>query len=163
MKKTIKTGKHRGWPPSFGFYINKKIMTKEVIFHENCKYDLRDLDQYDINKLFGIGYFWSHHKDSARFGWSFDIESKKMMLHAYCYVDGERVVKDLIRVPLEEKIRCSIRVEKGNYVFTVSTKEVNFTDKIPFNHSKTFAYPLGLYFGGNKKAPHKMDITINNV
>ena len=61
---TIKAGKHRAWPFRFGLYWFKKKICFRVSFDQSCKYQLADDDQLDINKLFGVGYFPNHHKDT---------------------------------------------------------------------------------------------------
>ena len=69
MNYRIHKGKHRAWPPVFGLFW-KKEMSRDVYFDLSAKYDLPgDADDEDVNKLFGFGFFPSHHIESARFGW----------------------------------------------------------------------------------------------
>ena len=72
MQLTIKKGRHRPFLPTFGLWKRKRSFERLVTFHRSCAYMLPDGDQLDVNKLFGVGYFPHHHKDSARFGWNYN-------------------------------------------------------------------------------------------
>jgi hypothetical protein len=63
MKYTFKKGNHRPNKLTFGLFVNKKSVVRDVIFHDSCRYYLAGEDQYDVNKLFGLGYLWHHHTD----------------------------------------------------------------------------------------------------
>jgi hypothetical protein len=127
------------------------------MFHADCAYYLPGIDQMDTNKIFGIGYLWSHHADSARFGWRYNGETEKIVLSAYAYVGGERVIIDLGEVPFGKYVRLTIKVDYGKYVFYVDGFEARY---IEFHHKKKCGYPLGVYFGGNRLAPSTMHIDI---
>jgi len=91
MKKAIiREGRHRSNISFFVPFINKCMMSYSVVFTNSCEYDLVNNDQYDINKIFGLS-FGLHHKNSARFGWRWNTEKKKIEILAYVYVNGKRV------------------------------------------------------------------------
>ena len=46
-------------------------------------------DHLDVNKLFGMSYGF-HHKNSARFGWRWDLEKNLVEILGYTYVNGVR-------------------------------------------------------------------------
>jgi hypothetical protein len=152
---TIHKDTHRAKPLRFGLWFNKRTITKDVMFFDDCAYYLPGIDQLDTNKLFGIGYLWSHHKDSARFGWRYNSEKNKIVLSAYAYVSGNRVIIDLAEIPFGKYVRCTIKVDYGKYVFYVDGFETRY---IEFAHKKKIGFPLGVYFGGNKLAPSTMHI-----
>ena len=116
---------------------------------------------FDINKLFGIGYFWGHHTDSARFGWRYEPEIDKIEIFAYCYVNKERVERWLCDVRFNEQNLFGISVQKNNYFFWVINSNSGTpvsSETINKDHKKKFSYSLGAYFGGDARAPHKMKI-----
>lgn len=164
MKYKIPKGAHRARPPLFGLWICKSIIQKQVCFTDSCRYDLPGADQFDTNKLFGIGYLFNHHVDSARFGWLWNPVKQKIEIAAYCYIGGERIIKTICEVDTNKEYVLKLRIVGGSYVFSV--KEGSYlinSCTIPFSHKKKFGYPLGVYFGGSRKAPHSMAIEMKNV
>jgi hypothetical protein len=167
MTLRIHKGNHRatGWLWRLRLWIGKKTIRKQVIFDFSCKYELPGNDQYDTNKLFGIGYLWSHHKDSARVGWRWDIDLNRFIISAYCYINGDRQIHELGEVLANKPYVIEIAITDSMYIFKI-TKENSATVGgaiIDHYHRKKFSFPLGLYFGGNKPAPHDMKIQIKNV
>ncbi|THU34236.1 hypothetical protein FAM09_24775 [Niastella caeni] len=168
MIYTIFKGRNRARPWRFGFWWNRKCFAWAVKFEESCRYDLQSGDQYDINKLVGIGYLPNHHKHSARFGWSYQLETGKIELHAYCYVNGARVKKSIALCDIGKDYRIGLRISSFGYHFTCDEKHAfNYQGKgyviIAHRHKKKFCYRLGIYFGGNQPAPHEMEIQIIKV
>lgn len=167
MTYRIKKGKHRAWPPLLGLWYNKRVLRRVLSFDFSAKYDLVNDDQEDTNKLFGIGYLWSHHRDSARFGWRYDNNRHRFILSAYLYVAGERIIKDLCSVVAHRCYIAELQVLPGMYQFRVTDAEqpaiVYGDGTIHFSHCKKWAFPLGLYFGGNQAAPHDMIIKMKKV
>lgn len=154
MTKRIKAGSHRAWPPSFGFWWGKRKFTREIVFHSSCRYQ-PDAEN-DINKLWGVGYFPSHHKDSCRFGWRFNPANDKIEILSYCYVNGHRRYQHICYVDFEKPYEYSIFITSTTYQFVVGN-EVAFED---YRHNKRLQFALGFWFGGNKPASHKMSIEI---
>lgn len=154
---------HRAWPPSFGLYYNSHGIERDVVFDESAFYDLGE-DNEDVNKLFGLGYFFNHHTDSARFGWNFNLQTNRIRLYAYCYVNGERIIEKICEVLPHNKVRCIIYVYEGKYIFAVHDGYNEWYQlgekEIPFTHNKKWSYRLGCFFGGNNTAPHDIKIKI---
>lgn len=160
----IPRGKHRARPLRFGFWWNKKSITRDVIFTESCRYDLRNDDQFDINKLYGIGYLpGGHHKDSARFGWRYWTDRGEIELSAYCYINGQRVIKHICFCGIGKTYRLQLRLLHSAYFFICLSDEFNETVDVPYTHRKKIGYRLGAYFGGNQKAPHEIKIELKKV
>lgn len=133
-----------------------------VVFTESCRYELNNGDQNDVNKLFGFGYGW-HHTDSDRIGWRYNPKTDKIEIVAYCYSNGKRLpTKPLMEIEIEKEVFLKLEV----FIYR-KWRSVGFTAN---NHyigkgmptkSTKFKYSLGTYFGGNRRAPHK--IIINRI
>lgn len=162
-KYLIRQGSHRALPLSFGLFIGKKSMTRKVIFHSDCRCDLGNDNQYDWNKLFGVGYLWSPHTDSARFGWRYNKQNDVIEIGAYAYVSGERTMNYIGSVPLEQECTLSLIISKKYYDFSLQYDggTAGIGDIIPKTTNKLFSYKMGLYFGGDEVAPHDMHVTID--
>ena len=154
----LKKGEHRA-RLVFGLWWANNIIKRDVYFYHDCKYLIEGEDQFDTCKLFGIGFFPSHKNHSARFGWRYNNDTGKILLSAYCYVRGERIIIELGEVNLGEWVRLSIKNEFGKYIFD-GPFESRYVVHL---HDKILGYPLGVYFGGNKPAPHQMHIEINKI
>jgi hypothetical protein len=155
----VKASEHRFKPRSLGLVFSKSV-SKQICFDYSCKYDLKTSDQFDINKLFGIGYWPHHHQESARFGWRWNTDTEAMEIWAYIYSRGRRISQFICQVRLGALYDYGIYVQDSMYVFVV-------TDNKFFRYSKTITvekhmimvgYKLGAYFGGNMPAPKEMII-----
>ena len=136
----------------------KSKITCEVIFDHSCKYDLGTTDQLDINKLIGFscGY---HHNNSARFGWRYS--QGKIELFSYCYISGQRIYKKICDADINQPIKMEL-VDNGNcYLYRVFVDNRTYISKVDKNNSFSIGYKLWPYFGGNCKAPHTINISIN--
>jgi hypothetical protein len=166
MTSRIPAGKHRARPFRFGLWWNRSHFSWVVKFDESCRYDLGNEDQFDVNKLVGIGYLWNHHKNSARFGWRYWTERKEIELTAYCYVNGRRVIQHICFCEIGKEYALQLKVLSSSYYFAVSEKKhVDFvgTAWIDITHSKKLQYRLGCFFGGNQVAPHEMKIELKKL
>jgi hypothetical protein len=166
MRLTIKQGKHRAFRlPKL--WIGTKEIRRSVVFLPSCKYDLKDADQADTNKLFGIGYLWSHHKDSARFGWRYDNAQNRIVVSAYCYVNGKRIIKDITTCRLNTRYLFTLEIYPDCYEFVVKPEledmYLPICERIDKDQSKMIGYGLGFYFGGNRTAPHDITIEIKKA
>lgn len=161
MVYTISRGRHRAWPPRLGLFFRKHVRRKTVTFLDGCNYWLDGPDFQDTNKLFGLAFLpGGVHKESARFGWRYD-NGQRIVLSAYCYIKGERFIKDLCKVPMFTKITCALYVQKENYVFDVLMDGVPLANEyVPKFHDSAWSFPLGVYFGGNQTAPRNMAIEL---
>jgi len=166
MTFTIPTGKHRARPFRFGLWWRRTHFSWVVKFDESCRYNLGNEDQLDVNKLVGIGYLWSHHKDSARFGWSYNLMADGIDLWAYCYVSGRREIKHICFCEIGKEYHIVLNASSICYHLHAyerySTTCLGMVT-IGHNHNKNLQYRLGLYFGGNQKAPHQMKVKIEKI
>ena len=164
IKIRIKKGRHYPYliPIIFPFWVrknNNNCRSAQFMFTDSCMFDLHDEDQWDVNKLFGFSIGHHHNGSSFRFGWRPILSENKIEIVAYEYHDGVRQKT----MPI-----CKIELNQW-YKFTglynnIINKSVYFVNKINFiNNMKLInksglGYTLGVYFGGNEKAPQ--DITI---
>lgn len=162
----IPAGRHRALPLRFGFWWRRNSFAWVVKFTDSCRYGLGNEDQFDTNKLVGIGYLPSHHKDSARFGWRYWTDRKEIELTAYCYVNGRRVIQHVGFAKIDQWCRIHLTVATYYYHFNMEVMNNGMYEPggdiiIDHNNQKRLQYRLGVYFGGNRKAPHEMKIELN--
>jgi hypothetical protein len=153
---SIKKGKHYSRPIRLGFWWGRDRFQWHVLFLPDCRYSIEGEDMADINKLIGVGYLPSHHKNSARFGWRYDSDKDKIELFAYCYVSGVRIYQYMCDISIGSRTRISLTIEDNKYVFEVG----NFETSVLHNNKHKFQYLLRPYFGGNKTAPHNITIEL---
>lgn len=169
MIYTIKQGKHFANGTNFGFHSNGAAVSKTVKFYDNCAYDLGNINQADINKLYGfsVGLFSGNDYNSARFGWRWSIPKQKIELLAYVYVNGKRINewdRDILitSVPLETEVYTELSISPTNYLFKVQQEgkfEYEEVKYLPRAGSGT-GYNQFPYFGGDEVAPHDMTIEL---
>ena len=153
----IKKGTHSPvWMPCL--LLDCRALRYEVEFGASCRYDIGD-DQSDINKLFGIGHFPHHHKNSVRYGWRWVVEMNQIEILAYWYKNGSRNDKHIGWASIGEKIVYQIDGTGPSWTFIFNS--ITRID-IGLNPCR-IGYLLHPYFGGNKTAPHDMTIKIKRV
>jgi len=165
MEIKIKKGKHYPFPYFFlGFPIwvrKNKITSKsaDFMFTDSCMFNLKDEDQRDVNKLFGFSI--GHHQKgtSFRFGWRPDLEMERIEIVGYEYHNGIRQ-KTMPITYVKCNVWCKYTVlydsKKG-----ISTYKINNTvlkNNVKLNKKYGLGYSLGIYFGGNEKAPQDIII-----
>jgi len=160
----IKKGKHSSGF-HFGITFSKKIAF-DCKFDKSCLYgNIGDNDNYDINKLFGFSTTWYHHKQSGRVGWRC-LDGENIELLTYSYNDGKRDNREsdvLGVVKADEWFRCTIEDLEDCYKYTFQKSTMkNMSIKYDAKQKDWFLfhYKLFFYFGGSKKCPHDMKITI---
>lgn len=164
----IRKGTHRSvnsWFPRF--HINRKNIGYMATFKSGARYDLVDVDQLDINKLFGISY-GMHHNNSARFGWRWNLEREMIEILAYVYVDGVRVTQDQADLHVcfvfpGIPYNYEIALAGDYYMFTINSKTFSDTKVVKIKHNGNltwWGYKLFPYFGGNEGAPETVCITL---
>ena len=164
MQKMITIKKNRHYStliPIFKPIIiikNKLLYFKyKYKFTESALYDLKDTDQHDINKLFGFS-IGMHHTNSFRIGWRPNKNIDKIEILAYEYHNKIRVPAiSIVEVNINDwnDFEIMYNSNMNSVIYTVNSKIV--TSDIELNEIN-FGYTLGLYFGGNKKAPHNIKI-----
>lgn len=161
----IKKGRHFSNMSMFPILISgKNRIAYNVIFTPSCAYDIGLADQADINKLFGIGYFPSHHKNSVRFGWRYDPRMEAIELLAYYYADGKREWRHVCYATINEELTCIIDIMEEGHFLVVYNNHMKLGEVIldkPIG--RDFGYRLKPFFGGNQKAPHDIWIRMKKL
>lgn len=164
--KIIKRGDHYCSPFPVPKIILLGNMENElyISFDDSCKYVFNDSDQYDINKLFGYSY-GNHHYNSDRMGWRYLPDEDVFELLTYSYVNGVRISSfSLGKVKSNEKFRVKISTTIKNNKRFVAFELNDISIKQIYDVSKVWIkYTLGLYFGGNKTAPHTMKVNYYKI
>lgn len=160
---TIKEGKHRATPIRLGLYLNKSRIAYKVVFDKTAKYEIVGEDQFDISKLFGIGYFPNHHKESARFGWRYNGDINRIEIFAYCYINGERITSLITTLFLDRIYPLILEITEDSYRFTVIRDSVHYTTQVSRGSKKRLGYKLSPYFGGNQPAQKTIKIEMKKI
>lgn len=159
MIYSIRKGKHRARPLYIRLWKEKSSIEKDITFNESCIYNISDIS---IHKLFGLGYLFNHHVDSARVGWRYE-GGGIFKLFSYCYISGKRVVQEICTVPINTKINCKISIINKKYIFRVYYNSSPLSIVIVnFSHNKKWSYPLNFYYGGRLSASRDINIKIEN-
>lgn len=140
--------------------------TYDVIFDDNCRYDIGQ-DQTDKNKLFGWSYGF-HHINSARVTWYYDKECDGIRLCLYIYNDGKCIkhndsnlykIGEKLNIKLTSYICNNTISNEEEWRIEMIVNETAITSCIISKHNLcNWGYTLGLYFGGNCRAPHDISV-----
>ena len=179
MKHTITKGRQRGAPLLWDVWLTSNPRIKyEIVFGDNCHYNLvgdsstMQGDDFDINKLVGFGFFnfnkWPpHHYESVRVGWRWNSENSIVDLYTYRYELGKRIIIYLTSVRKGMPIVVEMSASNKSYEVSIECRYTphrgNFSHIIDRKTNYPISYLLGPYFGGNRKAPHNMDIFITKL
>lgn len=136
-----------------------------IVFDESCKYEIDETSC--VNKLFGFCFGFGVHKNSIRFGWTYNAATNQIYIWKYFYISGKLEKEKIFACEVGEANFYEILVNKSNnaeneYLITlkINNKKVypldDYYTKIQSN--KCFITTLGPYFGGNTRAPHTMKI-----
>lgn len=158
---TIKKGNHRsGIFPNFHFNLTETKYS--VIFKNNCLYHFGDMDDFAINKLFGISRGF-HHDNSVRFGWNTDGE--QIAIYAYYYKLGKTYFNKIVSILVDEIYHFEISVHDAYYEMRVLSETGNLLgwSNIAKPQTVNWGYRLYPYFGGKKVAPHTMKIQMKKI
>ena len=143
-------------------------MSYKIRFDESCLYDLHNVDNYDINKLFGFSTSWNHMRQSGRIGWRC-LDGKTIQICTYTHNNGMRQIDDsdvLGNVLPGELFYCDIVAKKNKFVYTfrkATEKEETIRTDTKNRNELFIHYLLHVYFGGNEGAPHEMKIFMEKI
>jgi len=135
-------------------------MKVEFEFSNNCWYPLKNIDDYDVNKLCG----WSngmHHQNSIRCGWVPNKEAGHIDLVFYVYYQGARSIKPFCKVETGIKYIMKMYIQNDYLVFSMVQigALVAKTVSIPyFASNKKLGYLLFPYIGGDLPARQDSNI-----
>jgi hypothetical protein len=159
MKFTINKGNHycnQWWKKFFRLHWNDKKWLVDFKLTNDCWWiGPRNSDDYDLNKLIGIGYGINHHKNSWRLTWVPDFSiTNKFYLYAYAY---DPIFKGHVSQLIGEfyantVYTCEVESFNGSYCF--DCKGVG--NAVLPNETKDckLQFELLFYHGGNNTAPN---------
>ena len=132
-------------------------------FDDSCKYTIDE--ESCVNKLFGFCFgLFGIHKNSIRFGWTYNEPMNSIFIWSYYYKDGKLHKNKIFSCNINEKHNYKIELHRissvlGNYTFRflIDNNEVYGFQELNNLNNKCLL-TLGPYFGGNTRAPHKMKI-----
>ena len=157
MKKyTIKKGKHKSglrYKP----FSNKTSLKLTFMFDSTAVYQLEDRDQFDLNKLAGLAFGRSHHTNSARICWRYNIDKSCVELFGYIYDNKIRSFEHIADCQINVEQNASLVVKDKSATFNINGTSKTFkTSKWP-----KWGYRLFPYFGGDKVAPHDVNVWLS--
>jgi len=168
---TVKKGFHySAHIPHLHWEVSRLVF--DFIFDESCIYNLGSVDQFDWNKVYGVGFGFSHHKDSYRIGSRWDNLSGKMQLAHYSYNHSVRSYVDMCAVELNQQCQSYITFDRDANcisnvisVFNNAEPTVIYNNSVPFDFKNvpTWGFMLYPYFGGNEAAVSDYTVKINRI
>lgn len=133
MFSVIPKGRHTKW--KFPKRVKGNLCYR-FKFDESARYNHKDHDQKDWNKLIGVKRkFFKPMYDSVMLAWRYDIEKDVIQLTDYYHIKGQRIIDtDIKEVKINEwfDVKITNPFKKGWLILN--------------------------WFGGQKKAPHKISI-----
>ena len=144
--------------PSFPIvYWKKKVYKWEVVFDNNCRYDLQNEDQLDWNKLVGVSQHFNPRLNSLRFGWRYNLKTEEIEIALYSEKNYVFEYKLLTSVKPTEKLKLSMYFEGD--LATVQVNDTTYQTK--YTLDKNLTIRCNPYFGGNRTAPHCMSLKLS--
>jgi len=152
---------HRsGLPPRVVSFKDGRHLVFDARFDPSCLYDpsLLGQDGADINKLYGFTDCNSLiHQNSARFGWRV-VQDQKIEIFSYSYSNGKVDYHSMGFTEPNKVDHYEIWAKYDSYYFNFNGAEYESDRSKDCVHGlRVRLYP---YFGGNAKAPHRMEIFI---
>lgn len=154
---TIPKGEHYSMHLPKPYLGLKKSFNLKVLFDDSCRYDLGDINQLDINKLWGVS-FGFHQDNSIRIGWKYNLSIGQIELFSYIYQAGTRLTSFISSIPMNLIADIEFSLYDDRYSIVVNNEyEFNRPFHFPKWQLKYYLFP---YFGGNKVAPHDINIKL---
>jgi hypothetical protein len=156
----IQKGDHYSTPRKIEIFRGKELKFKAQ-FVGQADYDFGDIDQYDVNKLYGTSDCGgTHQENSARFGWRW--LNGKLEILAYTHINGGFDFKLIGEAKINQVINLGISISNDNsqYIFEMNGKTVTMARGC--RESIMSGYKLFPYFGGNKSAPRDFHIQLED-
>lgn len=165
MKKyLIKKGNHYCqffWLSIFKIHWNKDFWKIKFKFDDNCWYPLRNDDDYDINKLIGIGFGFHHHRNSWRLGWVPVFEERNQFnLFAYVYDTKTGSHKSVLLGKFVSGQTYYGYILSINNKYCFSCTGIGYTEIENTIKDSKLGFELNFYHGGNNTAPNDETVLV---
>ena len=142
---------------------NIRALSFRFVFRKECWWaPARNPDDYDQNKLAGIGFGLNHHNNSVRLTWVPDFEKEGMIrVSGYTYDekkdDPKFTIAYITSVHVGETVKGKIESRDGGYFITVNDVTIRMDNA---KKDPNLCFRLFPYFGGNNTAPHDMVVEL---
>lgn len=160
----IKKGDHYSNVTDLPSYYTGKSMKFKAMFDESAIYDLGNENQYDVNKLYGTSDCgsWSPTQNSARFGWVWNLQTKKLEIYGFVHVNGKFDFTLIDHADLNQVFDYELTLSEdgSQYIFNFRGKTISMNRGC--SKSEMSGFKLKPYFGGNEVAPHDVLIKIED-
>lgn len=140
-------------------WTRKANISFSVSFDSTAIYESVDpINQYDVNKLFGVSDGGLHVRNSARFGWRW-LDGKLELL-AFTHLNGQFHFEKICDAEIGKEYQCSIELGDSYRFSCYSGGECKSLEMERWEPAKGSRYYLWPYFGGDEVAPHDIYIKI---
>lgn len=162
MIYTIRRGWHYSLPP-YPLMVCSNEINKKVVISKEAWFNRTNVDDEDINKLFGISFgLFNVHKNSFRIGWKPNKMKGNIDLYVYYYNnEGKHTSEYLTTIFTSYHYNISIQWDSNN-IFSVDIDGENYFMrelKIKQCPLKFFLRP---YHGGDNRAKNRYEIALIN-
>ncbi len=142
----------------FPFVIFRRywFFTRTFMFTEDTLYKFGNEHDLDVNKLFGLSGGFNHFKNSVRFGWNINEYMQKINIFAYIRCDGKFKFIKIAELPINEWFTFELSFMNETAILRITDANKKLINSPPFliKFKRSFIeYKLGIYFGGNMRAP----------
>lgn len=140
-------------------WTRRSVITFDVVFDSTAIYTTNDpINQWDVNKLFGVSDGGLHIKNSARFGWRW--VDGKLELMAFTHLNGLFYFEKITNIDIGKQYTCYLELG-DDYTFTCIGGATPVTIRMKrWRNVSGSRYYLWPYFGGDETAPHDINIKI---
>ncbi len=159
---TIKQGAHYANGLNFKLHSNLHQLNFKAKLASNCIYQFGDSDDFDINKVYGVTWGLTNNDNSFRIGWNCEGNNGTIQYFAYMHVDGVMDDEYLFSELPDTTINFHVEFDRDNdtiLIYRLDLMQV-YAVNYPFENVSSMGYYNFPYFGGNKVAPHTMNIGI---
>jgi hypothetical protein len=172
---TVQPGKHDFWPPEPRTpHLSGGLSWQwDVVFDASCRYNITRRRSKGLQQGGGVSLrMLSNNRDAVMWAWRYNPKIDRIDLTLYVNRGGKIEIGGdpglvLMFLPIAEKARLVLTYSGGgNWSLTVF--HLDQDDKVldretAYNNIKTPAvmWRLGLWFGGNRPAPQKMQVWVD--
>jgi hypothetical protein len=143
-------------------WTRRDVISFEFEFDSTAVYETADpVNQYDVNKLFGVSDGGLHTRNSARFGWRWVDGHLEVM--AFTHLNGVFHFEKICDAEIGRVYSGSISLGKGYSFWCTDGSESHQVSMERWAQAGGSRYYLWPYFGGDESAPHDITVKIRYV
>ena len=165
----IKQGDHRAHNEGIGTHALKlgkhhdRTVRFKVLFPSSAAYKTSSAShQSDSNKVMGIST-GRIHETSVRLGWAWDPAASKVQLRFYGYLNGQRAMDELIKVPLDQWVEVELGLSNSAMFVRANAARVEKKHDFKFRGTTTTVVLRTAYFGGEETAPQEVVVRVKDI